>query len=102
MKGIARVLILGASVFVAYKVGEKKAQLNSVGFYVTRTIEPSPGVQITEFVQITPTGVIDYTADQEQGTSFYFGEAIKLKSLIKRYTPGAELQLLTSETLNLI
>jgi hypothetical protein len=102
MRGFIRLLLLGAVGYVSYKAGEKSAQLGALGFYVTRKIQSTPGVEVLEYITITPLGLIDYTQDQSQATSFYLGEAIKLRNLIQRYRPTMELNLITSETLNFI
>lgn len=101
MKAIFRFLVFGAGVIVAYKVGEKKAQLSSINFLIARNFDTA-GILQTEFIYITPAGQIDYTQDESQATAFNFYEAQELKRLIKRFTPGANLVLITEQQTNLI
>lgn len=97
-----RLLFYGVSLFVAYRLGERQAQLNTHEFLLSRTTSPTAGVTLTDFVTISQSGEIDFTQDETLATPLQFYEAIQLKNLIKKYTPSANLQLLTSNSINLI
>lgn len=90
------ILLIGTAIFLSYKLGEKKAQMSAQDYFITRRIEPSPGVSINEYVQFSPTGV-QFTQDESQATPFYFFDALNLKNLIRKFNPGDSLRL---ETVN--
>jgi len=101
MNGIFRMLFLAASAYAAYKAGEKNAQLKAVSFFVSIEVEQQPGVKITQYVTISPAGLIGYTQDRNQASAFYLPQASELKKMIQQYAPAAEIHLLTSENLML-
>lgn len=92
------VLLIGTAVFLAYKLGEKQAQMTSQDYFITRKLQPSPSVTITEYVRAEPTG-ITFTTDENLATPFFFFDAYHLKNLIKKFAPGSNLRLETANHL---
>ena len=91
-------LLMITAVFLAYKLGEKQAQIGAEDYYITRQLSPSTGVTLTEYIKISPNEIV-FTSDENQATPLFFWDAFKLKSLMKQFNPGSILKLETANQL---
>lgn len=92
------ILLIGTALFLSYKLGEKKAQMAAMDYYITRQFAAAGGVFIDEYVTMTPGGV-SFTQDANLATPLFFFDALTLKNLIRKFSPGSVLKLETANNL---
>ena len=89
---------MGTALLLAYKVGEMRSQMAAQDYYITRVISPGQGMTVTEYVTITENQ-ITFTQDENLATPMFFWDALNLKTLIRKFNPGANLKLETANQL---
>lgn len=96
-----RAVVSIAALFAAYKLGEYHAQVNSQDYVITNTTNLGGGVQAIEYLKLSPNGMV-FTQDPQLATIFLFGEATRLKELLRKHIPNLNLVIETVSNNNLI
>lgn len=96
LKAIATI----TAVYAAYRFGVYQSQINAMDYLVVNVRDYGTGVQINEYVQITAAG-IEFTQDAATATPMLLVEANKLKALLRKHIPNINLQLQTSNQIQI-
>ena len=88
-----RLIVVGIAVGLAYRLGEQKAQLSALDFFISRTYIDGVGVEIREYLQFEQSGNIVFTSDVGAASSFNLFEAKQLKKLLGVYAPSMQIDL---------
>ena len=88
-------MTLGA-LAIAYKIGEQKASINQFDFFVTtQAIPQGQSTPIPLYITISSGGRIEFTPDMNQATVFNYFDAIKIRSILRKYAEPMPLSLET-------
>ena len=94
-----RIIATLGALYTAYKIGESKTRLEQLDFFVTSTTSQN-NIYITTYATISEqSGTIEFSQDINNATILNYWDAMSLRGLIKKYTPGAAIELETVSTL---
>ena len=95
-----KILAASLALFTAYKIGESKAKLQQLDFYITRVTGPSTGIHILEYAQITDQG-LNFSQDSNQATILNYWDALSIKEMFKKFAPSSKIHLESVSTLTI-
>jgi hypothetical protein len=94
-----RIVFSAIALYGAFKIGENKARLEQLDFYLTKIEGQSSGLHLIEYAYIDQSAGLVFTQDMNQATVLNYWDAMSLKSLMKKFAPAAQIQLETVSSL---